>query len=736
MKGKAKFIIPLLVFSVVGLMACAGEASSSSPNVDSSGDVNTTPIDSEPSSPTEDTVESITLSASSASLVIGESTQLTATISPASLSVPISWSSSNSSVASVKDGLVTALSVGEATITASAGDKDASCVITVSKPAATSVTINEENLALTLGDTATLTVTILPVRFADHAVTWSSSDEKVATVDSNGKVTAIEKGTATITAKVDEVTATRTVTVNRIAPTITVDGESSQKILSNAAPTLPTVTAKDCAGQSLECSVVHTLDGEQVDTTYTGGTLEIGALDVGVHTWTFTATDPVDSTLSKTETVSLTVYQKISAWSNDGNFKISDEYSTNPTITSANTDNSVAGLYLPSTSYTYYAEAQFKITNGDASGAGYGFIHTTADPSREDSNPSSWEISGVYSSTSQYKMGKTWSDANYNWLSLSDMASGFDSSGDDYLAICPSSFSGTTIKYAVARVGTLFYSFLNNHLVNVNSYPDFDSTPTAPGLYMKNPSGSGAVVSDFVLTNDSAKVSDKVGTLMSSNNNRFFSPARGDYATYSSYWDFPLWNDETYPYAEYGNCFVFTTGNTNDNGAFSLVRPRVVLVPGSTMEYDLKFLDSNGWWDNGFSFAMNVYPFNTSFADYTNSGKMTNGITLDYQSQSDVRIASVGYSSEDWGDLYGKRDTIWNGTDEWSALGFTRDTIFHIKLEIADSSTFKWTVSNKDDSTKSITATCTASTNTSSMSYMCGFTNVKSSLLIYNFTLS
>ena len=65
----------------------------------------------------------------------------------------------------------------------------------------TSATLDETSLSIGIGRTATLTCTIKPANATDKTVTWTSSDETIATVDENGKVTAIAKGKATITAE-------------------------------------------------------------------------------------------------------------------------------------------------------------------------------------------------------------------------------------------------------------------------------------------------------------------------------------------------------------------------------------------------------------------------------------------------------------------------------------------------------------------------------------------------------
>ena len=82
--------------------------------------------------------------------------------------------------------------------------------------AVTSVTVSPATLSLTAGESETLTATVAPENATDKAVTWTSSDETVATVE-NGEVTAVSAGTATITATAGGVSGTCAVTVN--APT-------------------------------------------------------------------------------------------------------------------------------------------------------------------------------------------------------------------------------------------------------------------------------------------------------------------------------------------------------------------------------------------------------------------------------------------------------------------------------------------------------------------------------------
>lgn len=159
-------------------------------------------------------VTSVSVSPDKAELVAGRTTQVTATVQPANATEKtIQWSSSNPSVATVSDnGLVTAIAGGSATITAKAGDKQASCTVTVTVPVA-SVTLDKTELTLIQGNSEMLAATVSPSDATDKTIFWESSDTSVATVDQNGNITAVKAGKSIITAKAGGLSATCTVTV-------------------------------------------------------------------------------------------------------------------------------------------------------------------------------------------------------------------------------------------------------------------------------------------------------------------------------------------------------------------------------------------------------------------------------------------------------------------------------------------------------------------------------------------
>ena len=159
-------------------------------------------------------LQKITLNKTSLNINIGSSAQLSVSYSPSNTtdSKSVTWSSSNTSVATVSGGKVTAKKAGTVTITAKVGSKAANCKVTVKAPLK-SISLNKTSASVTAGKTVSLSVTYNPTNTTDSkSVTWSSSNTSVATV-SGGKVTAKKAGTATITAKVGNKTASCKVTV-------------------------------------------------------------------------------------------------------------------------------------------------------------------------------------------------------------------------------------------------------------------------------------------------------------------------------------------------------------------------------------------------------------------------------------------------------------------------------------------------------------------------------------------
>lgn len=145
-------------------------------------------------------VKSVTVTPSSAALSRGTEKALQAVTAPAGKAVL--WKSSNTSVATVTSaGLVKAVGAGTATITCTAADGGgASAVskITVTQPV-TSITLNTYSIKWNIGKSGHFYPTVSPSNATNKNVTWKSSNTAVATVASDGLLTAVGAGTATIT---------------------------------------------------------------------------------------------------------------------------------------------------------------------------------------------------------------------------------------------------------------------------------------------------------------------------------------------------------------------------------------------------------------------------------------------------------------------------------------------------------------------------------------------------------
>jgi uncharacterized protein YjdB len=237
---------------------------------------------------------------------IGTTGSLAASYTPSDTTqTGISWSSSNTAVATVANGTVTAAAGGTATITATSTANNtiiATATVNITVPL-TGISLSPSSLAFTgRGDTGSLTVAYAPAATTQTGVTWSSSNPAVATV-SNGTVTATGSGTATITA-----TST---TDNTISASATVTVPETPLTGISLAPNLLTLTGTGTTGS---LAVIYSPN----DTTQTGiswsssnttvATISNGTVTAaGGGTATITATSTSNNTISANVTVNVII---------------------------------------------------------------------------------------------------------------------------------------------------------------------------------------------------------------------------------------------------------------------------------------------------------------------------------------------------------------------------------------------------------------------------------------------
>jgi uncharacterized protein YjdB len=259
---------------------------------------------------------SITLP-SSVSVLIGNTQTLAATILPATAyNKTVTWSSSNTSVATVSaTGVVNALSVGVATITATTvNGLTATCMVTVSPVLETSVSLNKTTTSMYVYDTDVLIATVLPENTTDKSIVWTSSNSSVVSV-LNGTITAIKAGSATITATtVNGLTATCVVTVQNIVPTsisTSITGTVSRYIGSSETvhvSYLPTnITDSSLTWTSSDASIVN-VSQQGVISAVGLGTATITVTSVNNKTAAFTVqVNPIVATSISLNTNAVTL---------------------------------------------------------------------------------------------------------------------------------------------------------------------------------------------------------------------------------------------------------------------------------------------------------------------------------------------------------------------------------------------------------------------------------------------
>lgn len=191
-------------------------------------------------------LQDLSLNRDSVQMEVGSELQLTATATPANANpLNVTWLSSDTTVAVVENGLVIAKRAGECDITAFFLDKQAECHVKVNAVLPTSLTIDQESALMEVGQQLTLTATVLPENATNKTISWSTTDNGVATVDNNGVVTAIAEGECDIVAACGDLQAACHVQVLDKIVYITLD-QHRAKLLPNHILTLtPTVTPED-----------------------------------------------------------------------------------------------------------------------------------------------------------------------------------------------------------------------------------------------------------------------------------------------------------------------------------------------------------------------------------------------------------------------------------------------------------------------------------------------------------
>ena len=203
-------------------------------------------------------VATVSMTPSSLSMLVGGTQSFTATAFDVNGAVltgrSVTWSSTAPPVATIAaNGLVTAISAGTTTITASIEGRTATATVTVSPVPVVSVRVTPATVSLVVGASQSMTASAVDAdgtALTGRAVTWSSSTPSVATISAQGVVTAVAAGTASVTATVEGKTATAIVTVTAV-PVASVTVSPSNVSLTVGGTQPLTASAYDANGTTL-----------------------------------------------------------------------------------------------------------------------------------------------------------------------------------------------------------------------------------------------------------------------------------------------------------------------------------------------------------------------------------------------------------------------------------------------------------------------------------------------------
>jgi uncharacterized protein YjdB len=251
----------------------------------------------------------------------------------------VEWSSSDETVAVVdENGVVTAIALGETIITVTTVDGSnlsATCKVTVVPTLAESITLDKTEISLEATETATLVATVLPELTTNKSVTWTSSNEAVATVDANGKVTAVAVGEATITATTADgsnLSATCVVTVDAtLAASLILNSDEINLKATETATLIATIYPELTTDKSVDWKSSN----ESVAVVDRNGV--VTAIGVGTATITATTTDGTNLSASCVVNVIPTLANSIVLDITEVSLKATQTVVLTPTILPATT---------------------------------------------------------------------------------------------------------------------------------------------------------------------------------------------------------------------------------------------------------------------------------------------------------------------------------------------------------------------------------------------------------------
>ena len=308
-------------------------------------------------------IESIEINKTSTTINKTETDTLSITINPEDTSedTTVTWTSGDDTIATVSSsGVVTGIKAGTTTITATVGSFSKVCSVTVVVPLQ-SITIDQDDFTLNRGQNKTLSITINPEDTTDEStVVWASSDESVATVDSNGKVIAVGAGEATIT--VTKGTKSDTVDVEVIVP------------IEEFTATKTSTTILRTASETIETTISPADTTEDTTITWTSSNTSVATVDengkvTGVGAGSAVITGTLPNNMKVTINVTVEIIEVTAIELNKESLEINRKSSEQLTVTYSPENATEVTDYVWSSSDESVATVD---ENGNVTGVGEG----------------------------------------------------------------------------------------------------------------------------------------------------------------------------------------------------------------------------------------------------------------------------------------------------------------------------------------------------------------------------
>ena len=313
--------------------------------------------------------ESIETGTYSSNMLLGETQQLSPTVRPRNTTDSVIYITDDSSVLTVSSsGVVTAVGTGTATVTAAAGNQI--CAYTISVSMDSSMIVTEMDLSLAsntiyVGNSVSASLQVRPTSASQYAtVTLTSSNERVATVNSFGRVTGVSAGTATITATCGSVTASTTVTVVAL-PTDTTGTVSSGTTTSNSGQVI-TVTPSYVVlkpGATRTLSAKATPASASQSFTYKSGNSSVATVSPsGVITAVGTGSTSITVSNGKATALVTVIVNRAASSSSDGDSNGDDSNGDDSNIT---LDPTVQAIQDSTDNEVVFAQSEIPVITGD-----------------------------------------------------------------------------------------------------------------------------------------------------------------------------------------------------------------------------------------------------------------------------------------------------------------------------------------------------------------------------------